>query len=156
MVALDAVLRSLTHAFFLENITDKIITSMDKERFDIHIIETLQDFLNYKQECMRKEEALREFEYEDDCCCMVAEDCPPRSKRLPDITFEEIIKYAEGLGPESINDAKAIALMLYTLVGYSESGRNRIRRMLEKISNKGQHRYRFGKGARTTINNNFK
>lgn len=118
---------------------------LEKNDCILYLIESLQDFVEYKKYCKIKEQRLRQYkkvkpqETEDEHLIMAAEVLEMRygskNPRLM-IDFEDIIKYMEDLPIECMEDGKSIQLMLYELVGgkCSEKDYKRIANAMKKKS----------------------
>lgn len=101
---------------------------MDKKsEFLIYLIDSMQDYVAYKELCEKKEKDLSRYTYEVHefqevykHSHVAAEEGPiysaskPSRKKLS-IPFDSIIEYMKDL--ESVEDVKTIQLMLFELIG---------------------------------------
>lgn len=122
------------------------------EKCVITVIETLQDYLRYKETCKRRDKEIKEFKsqiLDDEDSLLVAE---PKifedniiSKRLNSIPIIDIIEYMEDMEPEMLDDLKAVQLMLYKLAGWRCSAEeykrigNADRKVMKKAKRAGRN-----------------
>lgn len=98
------------------------------DKYMVHFISSMQDYLMYKEMCEQKDSEIKEYKEEktkDPICdasesrILVKEEnvVPRKSKHTSRLTLDEILEYIESMDPELIQDAKAIQLMLFKLIG---------------------------------------
>lgn len=118
-----------------------------KETCVITIIETLQDYLRYKESCKRRDREIKEFRQnnqnwlvKEDACFEYGEQ---RIKQNS-IPIIDIIEYLEDFEPEMIDDLKAIQLMLYKIAGWrcNEEEYRRIGKADKKVMRKAKRERR--------------
>lgn len=133
----------------------------DRYNFDYYLIETLQDYFNYKQIRKRKEEEIKSIKKEKRTICekidapsIVGEDdiTTYYVKRNSNL-IDAILSYVEDMSPSEIDDVKAIQLMLLKLLnGKCDSKTyNRILNVDRMVAKKATNNFKFGTGSNNHI-----
>lgn len=141
---------------------------MKKDEFDCYLIETFQDYLNYKQARQRREKEIksikRESKYksEESLCdkkriekpVVAGENCSSLYHTSRNsILIDSILSYVEDMCSAEIDDAKTIQLMLMKLVfdTCDEKTLKRIMNVDRVVAKKAANSLRFEYGSNNTI-----
>lgn len=134
---------------------------MKNTDFDIYLIETFQDYLNYKQVRHRKEEEISSFKKEGETIIEQSEvSCIIREEETTDYYFEKnsilidsILSYIEDMSGSEIDDVKTIQLMLLKLA-HGKCDANTYERIMNVdrvVAKKSSNNFKFEAGSYNSI-----
>lgn len=135
--------------------------NMKKTDFDIYLIETFQDYLNFKQLRRRKEDEIKSFKVADKTIIeqqeypsIVNEDeTIGYNSERNSILYDSILSYVENMNASEIEDAKTIQLMLLKLAHGKCDAKTyeRIINVDRVVAKKASNNFNFETGSNNNI-----